>query len=105
MDFPSLSQMLSDTDFIKSVFFPTNPPFMEEPEFKEFITQMYQLFHTKVCRESVLGNFDTAEHIFSFIDTQSLSNLCFVDKRGRTNFLQVVQRHWRKLLNADKLLS
>ena len=100
MNLPSLKQMLSDEDFIKSDFFPTIPPFMEEPEFKEFITQMYHLFHTKACRDSVFSTFDTAEHILSFICTKGLKNFCLVDKRGRSNVLGITNYIWKVLIEA-----
>ncbi len=73
---------------------------MEEPEFKEFITQMYLFFHKKACRDSVFSTFETAERIFSFIDTKGLKNFCLVDKRGRSNVLGITDYIWKVLIEA-----
>ncbi len=39
----SLHQILSDTDFRQSDFFPINYPLFGDTEFREYITQMYDL--------------------------------------------------------------
>ncbi len=54
----NFSNALQDADFRKSSFFPTNPPMMGDNQFKEFVTQVYQVYqdHKQSLFECVFRN-------------------------------------------------
>ena len=104
MNGPSLNKILSDKDFIKSDFFPTNPPVIGDSEFKDYITQIYGLYSTRALSEMVFGPFELSGRIFSSIDTpDNLINFRLVDKRWNNNVMGVANPHWNLLIEAKDL--